>query len=269
MTLNTALICHHDAPIHADGIARWMASWSSLTGIVVIEEPPGVMRRRIRREIKRVGALRFLDVMAMRAFYRARLASTDERWLDQRLAALREKYQPAPPTTPTVRVESPNAGASERLLRDAAPDIVIALCKNILAERIFTIPTLGTYVLHPGICPEYRNAHGCFWALAHDDMQKVGMSLVRIDKGIDTGPIFGYFDARFDELRESHIVIQHRTVLDNLDAIRDRFLAIAEGTAQPVPVNGRPSHEWGQPWFTAYRRWKRHARRRADARDHA
>jgi hypothetical protein len=269
MTLRTALICHHDAPIHSDGMARWMASWSSLTGIVVIEEPPGVMRRRIRREIRRVGALRFLDVMAMRAFYRARLASADQQWLDARLADLREQYEPVPATTRTVRVGSPNSKEGEELLRQAAPDIVIALCKNILAERIFTIPTRGTYVLHPGICPEYRNAHGCFWALAHDDMEKVGMSLVRIDEGIDTGPIFGYFDARFDEVKESHIVIQHRTVLDNLDAIRDRLLAIAAGTAKPVPVNGRPSHEWGQPWLTAYRRWKRHARRRAHARDHA
>ena len=47
--------------------------------------------------------------------------------------------------------------------------------------------------MHPGICPEYRNAHGCFWALANRDLNKVGMTLLRIDKGVDTGPTFGYY----------------------------------------------------------------------------
>ena len=77
--------------------------------------------------------------------------------------------------------------------------------------------------MHPGICPEYRNAHGCFWALATGDTGNAGMTLLRIDRGVDTGPVFGYF--RVDAtLAESHIVIQHRVVLDHLDAIRDTLL---------------------------------------------
>jgi hypothetical protein len=30
---------------------------------------------------------------------------------------------------------------------------MIARCKTLLAGRIFTIPTVGTFVMHPGICP--------------------------------------------------------------------------------------------------------------------
>ena len=41
--------------------------------------------------------------------------------------------------------------------------------------------SLGTFVMHPGICPEYRNAHGCFWALANRDLARVGMTLLRAD----------------------------------------------------------------------------------------
>src|SRR5436309_328007 len=32
-----------------------------------------------------------------------------------------------------------------------------------------SLPARGTFVLHTGICPEYRNAHGCFWALARSE----------------------------------------------------------------------------------------------------
>lgn len=263
----TLLICHHDAPLHHDGIARWLASWSDLTGLVIIEEPPHLFRKRLRREWKRVG-LRLLDVLAQRVHYRLTTATRDSNWLDARLDELRARY-PVLPRVPTARVATPNSAEAQRLIEQARPDLVLALCKSILAERIFAIPEHGTFVLHPGICPEYRNAHGCFWALAADDLDHVGMSLLRIDRGIDTGPVFGYFRTPYDEVNESHIVIQHRMTLDNLDGIAALFQRIVAGDAAPVPTKGRSSHEWGQPWLTKYLHWKRQARRRRDAAHHA
>jgi methionyl-tRNA formyltransferase len=121
----------------------------------------------------------------------------------------------------------------------------------MLNERIFSIPRLGTYVMHPGICPEYRNAHGCFWAMATGDRDNVGMTMLRIDKGVDTGPVFGYFRVAADAA-ESHVVTQHRVVLEHLDTIRARLLEIEAGTATPVETSGRKSATWGQPWMTAY-----------------
>jgi methionyl-tRNA formyltransferase len=133
---------------------------------------------------------------------------------------------------------------------------MIARCKVILKEHIFTIPRQGTFVMHPGICPEYRNAHGCFWALANRDLARVGMTLLRIDQGVDTGPIFGHYYCSYDERHESHIVIQDRMVFDNLDILRQQLEAILEGRAVPVDVSGRTSAAWGQPWLTRYVAWK-------------
>ena len=104
--------------------------------------------------------------------------------------------------------------------------------------------------MHPGICPEYRNAHGCFWAKASGDDDNVGMTLLRIDKGVDTGPVFGYFRVAADA-RESHVVTQHRVVTEHLDAIRDTLLAIEAGTAPPIDTSGRRSAAWGQPWLSS------------------
>jgi methionyl-tRNA formyltransferase len=143
------------------------------------------------------------------------------------------------------------------------PDLVIARCKTLLAERIFSIPRLGTYVMHPGVCPEYRNAHGCFWAMATGDAANVGMTLLRIDKGVDTGPVFGYFRVEADP-RESHVVTQHRVVTEHLEAIRDTLLDIEAGAAVPIETAGRTSAAWGQPWLSAYLRMR--ARTKASAR---
>lgn len=260
--VRVVLISHHDAPIHTEGLARWIASWATLAGTVVIREPRNALVRRLRREWRRVGAFRVLDVLAFRIWYRLARAAGDARWLDSRLAQMRADY-PAPPSgTPTIEVTSPNSAAAEAFIREARPDVVLALCKNILAERVFSIARAGTFVFHPGICPEYRNAHGCFWALASGDTERVGMTLLRIDKGIDTGPVMGWFGTRFDEVHDTHIVIQHQVVLDNLDQIRDRLLEVVSGTARPLDTTGRASREWGQPWLSAYWKWKAAARRR-------
>lgn len=261
-----ALICHHDAPLHFEGLARWIASWATLAGIVIVQEPDNLRWKRLKRERRRVGLARVADVLAFRAYYRFALAQRDDAWKREQLDALERRYPAIGADVPVLRTHSPNSGESERFLRDARPDIVLALCKNILKESVFSIPRHGTFVCHPGICPEYRNAHGCFWALANDDTSHVGLTLLRIDRGIDTGPVFGYFSYPFDEVHESHIVIQHRVLLDNLDALADTLRRIVRGTAQTIPTTSRPSHEWGQPWLTKYLRWKRQAKRRAASR---
>ncbi len=267
--LRTLLICHHDAPLHYDGMARWLASWSDLAGVVVLEERRSLLWRRLKREARRVGALRVLDVLAFRAYYKAALASRDAEWLERTLAEMQTRYPAVPSSVPVIRSHSPNTPEVEAFVRQNAPDMVLALCKQIIRPGVFTLPSTGTFVLHPGICPEYRNAHGCFWALAKRDLSRVGLTLLKIDRGVDTGPIFGYFSYPFDERAESHIVIQHRVMLENLPAIAERLRAIADGTATPISVAGRSSGEWGQPWLSQYLRWQRAAKRVESAPRHA
>jgi hypothetical protein len=257
--LRTALICQADDPLNREGLARWLASFSDLAGVVVLDETRQRAWRRVRREIGRVGLLRFLDVLAFRLYYKVALRARDRRWEEQSLADLCRRFPPLGDETALLRSASPNTSQVADFLRECRPDLVIARCKWILKPEIFTIPPDGTFVMHPGICPQYRNAHGCFWALANDDLDNVGMTLLRIDRGVDTGPVYGFFRCRYDERSDSHHVIQHRTVFDNLDAIRDRLLDIHGGRAGRIDTQGRPSGEWGQPWLTAYRRWQKAA----------
>ena len=247
--MRTLLICHEGANLDREGLARWLRSFSDHAGTLVIREPRRRLKTRIAREIARVGAWRFLDVLAFRACYALTQAAADRAWEQRELERLRARF-PSPADAPEAVVASPNEARAESFIRAQAPDLVIARCKQLIAERVFSIPRLGTFVMHPGICPEYRNAHGCFWAMASGDTGNIGTTLLRIDKGVDTGPVFGYFRVEA-EPGESHIVTQHRSVLDNLDAIRDRLLEISAGTASPIDTTGRRSAAWGQPWLSA------------------
>jgi hypothetical protein len=253
--MRTLLICQDGADLDREGLARWLASFSTYVGSVVIREPAGRLKKRIEREIARVGWFRFVDVLAFRAYYTLAHAAADRRWEARELERLRTVY-PVRPDAPEMIVSSPNGPEAEAFIRAQQPDLVIARCKTLLKEQVFSIPRHGTFVMHPGICPEYRNAHGCFWARALGDRDNVGATLLRIDKGVDTGPVFGYFRVQ-PEPGESHIVTQHRVVLDHLDAIRDRLLAVEAGSAERIATDSRPSATWGQPWLTAYVRMRR------------
>lgn len=254
--MKTLLICHSGAELDQVVLARWLNSFSDLVGIVIIQEQRSRLWRRIRREVKRIGVLRFLDVLAFRLYYRAFLAGKDRRWERRELQQKCLAYEDIGSQVEVLKTPSPNTTQTEAFIRRLNPDIVLARCKVLLKESVFSIPAKGTFVMHPGICPEYRNAHGCFWALANRDMEKVGMTLLKIDRGVDTGPIFGYYTYTFDEVHESHIVIQHRVVLENLDRLREKLIEIYDGTSVPLSTTGRSSGEWGQPWLTEYWKWK-------------
>lgn len=259
--MKTALIYHVGDDLNGEGLTRWLASFSEVVAVVAIAEPKSRLWLRTKNELKRSGLIPVVDVFLFRLFYKFFLSKKDRKWEIQTLEEIRTRYPVPSPLPPTLVTATPNSPETEAFLKEHTPDIVVARCKFLLKKRIFRIPSKGTFVMHPGICPNYRNAHGCFWALANNDTENVGMTLLKIDTGIDTGPVYGYYTCSFDSFQDSHIKIQAKTVLDNLDSLQEKFIDIYNGTATTIDTTGRPSGEWGQPWLTAYLRWKRRARR--------
>jgi folate-dependent phosphoribosylglycinamide formyltransferase PurN len=258
--MKTVLIHQQGARLDAAVLPGWLASFSDLAGCIVLEDAGGKKWARLRREIKRVGLPRFLDVVAFRVFNRIFLRRKDTRWESRFSADLVGRYPPIQADLPTLQTSNPNSDEVVEFIERLAPDIVLARCKTILQPRVFSIPRRGTFVMHPGIVPEYRNSHGCFWALSNRDLDNVGMTLLKIDQGVDTGPVYGYFTYDYDERIESHTVIQKRVVYENLDALARKLLEVDRGEAQPIDTAGRRSAAWGQPWLTKYLKWKWRAR---------
>lgn len=258
--MRSVLICHAGDRFDQDGLAAWLASFSELAGVVVLRETGRQKRARYRRELRRSGWLGFADVAAMRLYQRAVLAGREGRWLDAAMNQLEARYGRAPAVA-KISASHVNAPEVAAFVREAAPDLLLARCKQLIRAPLIDLPRLGAFVMHPGICPEYRNAHGCFWALAQRDLENVGMTLLRIDSGIDTGPVYGHYRYRFDERRETYAIIQYRVVLENLDAVAVRLGEVANGKARPVDVSAHASAVWGQPRLSRYLRWRRAARR--------
>ena len=85
-----------------------------------IREPGGRLRKRIAREVKRVGWWRFLDVLAFRAFHRLVQAAGDRRWERRELDRLRAPVSRSAATRRRSSSSSPNSREAAGVHRRAA-----------------------------------------------------------------------------------------------------------------------------------------------------
>jgi len=88
------------------------------------------------------------------------------------------------------KVYNINDSASERRIRDFAPDVnVLARFNLILKANTLLIPRLGTYNIHPGALPGYAGLLAPMRGLLNGDA-RLGCTLHQVDEGIDTGNIY-------------------------------------------------------------------------------
>jgi methionyl-tRNA formyltransferase len=91
---------------------------------------------------------------------------------------------------PVIQVPSLKQSGAVEQLADLKPQaIVVAAFGQILPQAVLDIPCYGCINIHPSLLPKYRGASPIpATILAGDDF--AGVSVMRLDAGMDTGPIF-------------------------------------------------------------------------------
>lgn len=121
--------------------------------------------------------------------------------------------------------------------RALAPElVVVAAFGQILPEEILYGPRLGCINIHPSLLPKYRGAAPINWALIRGE-QKTGVTIMRMDDGVDTGDIL--LQEETPILPEENYGILH----DRLANMGSELLLIAlamlqTGTFQPRRQDG-------------------------------
>lgn len=247
------LIVHKKSFLNSDVLVSWANKYFELKGVIYIEEESNRKVKRFKSELKRTGIFGIVDVFLFKVYYLLFLKSREKEKMNDYRASLLTVYPPLQSQGfSSITVKNPNGKVAVDFLKKMAPTFVLARCKFILKKSVFSLPQKGTFILHPGICPQYRNSHGCFWAIVKGDFKNVGMSLMQIDKGIDTGPIYHYFFTKKSMPEYTHNEIQARVVYDNLELIAEKFVKIMNGELSPInPVNSKGGL-YGQPRLTNY-----------------
>ncbi len=114
------LICHERSLLDREGLASWLASRLRLAGLIIIRDERGRLWRAARREIRRVGLLGFVDVVAFRLYARLRLAHGDAAWEARTVEDLRRRYPVDLEAIPHIRVSTPNGDERSHLSRARA-----------------------------------------------------------------------------------------------------------------------------------------------------
>jgi len=93
------------------------------------------------------------------------------------------------PAERVIDVPSVNDVEVMALLQKLSPQVIVVNGTRILEEKLLNA-TGGVFLnTHVGITPLYRGVHGGYWALASGDPEHFGITVHKIDKGIDTGDI--------------------------------------------------------------------------------
>jgi folate-dependent phosphoribosylglycinamide formyltransferase PurN len=140
----------------------------------------------LRRRMRKLGVIPVMGQLAFIVFARALrplYSRREQDFLDQ------EGFDATSIDSGLIRVRSVNDARTIELLRSLEPKVIVVFQTRILARRLLeSIPAVFINV-HNGITPQYRGLHGAYWALAGGDLQNCGVTVHRIDAGVDTGPI--------------------------------------------------------------------------------
>jgi|GEM_PF-3159692 len=83
-----------------------------------------------------------------------------------------------------------NGESTTALIASSKPDILIQCGAGILKENIFSIPTIATINVHGAMAPGLRGGNSIFWSYYYGRPDWLGVTVHKIDKGIDTGEVF-------------------------------------------------------------------------------
>lgn len=90
---------------------------------------------------------------------------------------------------PIIQPENLKETQSWEHLKGWNPDvIVVAAFGQILSAKVLNLPTYGCINVHASLLPRWRGAAPINAAILHGD-QKTGITIMKMDEGLDTGPI--------------------------------------------------------------------------------
>jgi methionyl-tRNA formyltransferase len=90
---------------------------------------------------------------------------------------------------PVWEVASMSAPETINLFSQYQPDTMCVACFSLYIPRaVLDIPRLGCLNVHPSLLPANRGPDPLFWTF-HDGHHETGVTIHRMDEGLDTGPI--------------------------------------------------------------------------------
>lgn len=155
------------------------------------------------------------------------------------------------PARCSIDVSSVNSDHAIAELQRLSPRVVVVNGTRIIQERVLQSVDAIFLNTHAGITPMYRGVHGGYWALASRDPGNCGVTIHKVDKGIDTGGIVAQATIipTPDDTFVTYPFLQTASAIPLLEnAVRD---ALA-GDISVLPPRSAGSQLWTHPTAWQY-----------------
>lgn len=146
---------------------------------------------------------------------------------------------------PVYQPQSLRSAEHRQPLVEVQPDlIVVAAYGLILGKSVLKLPRHGCVNLHASILPRYRGASAIPAAILNGE-QETGVTLMRMERGLDTGPVFGVArveianDDTTASLTDRLSILAGDLLVSNIDALLHGLLdAVGQpsGASQTRPL---------------------------------
>jgi methionyl-tRNA formyltransferase len=93
------------------------------------------------------------------------------------------------PYSAIVKIKSVNDSSTIELIKSIPHDVIYILGTRIISKKILDSLNTPIINMHAGITPKYRGVHGAYWALKNKEPQLCGVTIHKVNKGIDTGEV--------------------------------------------------------------------------------
>ncbi|MBU0721947.1 methionyl-tRNA formyltransferase [Patescibacteria group bacterium] len=116
------------------------------------------------------------------------------------------------------------------------PDlIIVAAYAQLIPEQILNLPKYGCLNLHASLLPKYRGAAIIQAAIINGDKQ-TGLTIIKMDKGLDTGPILGQIAIDIDK-EDTAGTLYDRLSEVSVDFFINTIKKYLSGKITPEPQN--------------------------------
>tara|TARA_B100000768_G_scaffold180070_1_gene199144 strand:+ start:3570 stop:4334 length:765 start_codon:yes stop_codon:yes gene_type:complete len=154
---------------------------------VIIEDSVST-KRLIRSRIKKLGFFK----VANQLIFQLTISKFLKISSIKRIKKLKKKYNFSTQIVKDsvlIKVSSVNDIESIAAIKKINPDIIIINGTRIISTKVLDCTSAIFINTHVGITPQYRGVHGGYWSLVCNDEKNCGVTIHKVDKGIDTGDI--------------------------------------------------------------------------------
>jgi len=133
--------------------------------------------------------------------------------------------------------ESVKSDSALEFFTRLAPDAVVIIAYGqIIPQRLIDVPRFGWINLHASLLPKYRGAAPINWAIINGETS-TGLTTMRIDAGMDTGPILLQQEVSIGE-DETAPELARRMSEVGAPLMADTLHKLGRGEVQPRPQDG-------------------------------